>query len=239
MDERLVAVEQPVPPGQQVALQPSLAHVLGQHLHHPAIGRQVIVPGHDLPVERPVGHLEDVAEPVGRRLIRPEQPEVRRVGPDHVAQPVAEHPGRFRHPRARRADRHGVVPEVGQPELTQQQAAVGVRVRAHPPLAARGQRGQLGHQRTGAVEQLFRPVRAQPRLKLCQVLRVVAGPDDRDLVRPPRPLHRQPVHDLGPGPPLRRAQDDGRPGRPGQITLLPGPALDDADLPDHRVHGGG
>ena len=43
VDERLVAVEQAVAARQQVALEPPLAEVLGQHLHHAAVGRQVIV----------------------------------------------------------------------------------------------------------------------------------------------------------------------------------------------------
>ena len=93
VDERLVAVEQPVPPGQQVALQPPLAHVLRQHLHHPAVGRQVIVPRDDLALEHLAGHLENVVEPVERGLVRPQQPEVRRVGPDHIPQPGAQHTG--------------------------------------------------------------------------------------------------------------------------------------------------
>ena len=45
VDERLVAVEEAVAPGQEVALEPSLALVLGQHLHHPAVGGQVVVAG--------------------------------------------------------------------------------------------------------------------------------------------------------------------------------------------------
>ena len=238
MDERLVAVEQPVPPGQQVALQPPLAHVLAQHLHHPAVGRQVIVTRHDLALEGPVGHLEDIAQPVGGGLVRTEQPEVRRVVLDHVAQPVAEHPSRFRHARAGVFHRHGVVGEFGQPQVPQQQAAVGVRVGAHPPLTARGQRGEVRHQGPGGVEELLGPVRAQPLLQLRQVLGVAAHLGDRDLMRPPGPLHRQPVHHLGPGPPLGGAQDDGWPGGAGQVRVLPGPALDGADLGDGRVHGG-
>ena len=82
-------------------------------------------------------------------------------------------------------------------------------------------------------------VGAHPLLKLGQVLRVIPRRGDRDLVRPPRPLHRLPVHDLGPGPALGRLQDDGRPGRAGQVAVLPGPALDGADLAGHHVHGGG
>ena len=43
VDERLVTGEQAVPPRQQVTLQPSLALVLGEHFHDPALGRQVVV----------------------------------------------------------------------------------------------------------------------------------------------------------------------------------------------------
>jgi hypothetical protein len=39
VDERLIAVEQPVPAGEQVALQPALAQMLGKHLHDPAVRR--------------------------------------------------------------------------------------------------------------------------------------------------------------------------------------------------------
>ena len=41
VNEGFVAVEQAVPPGQQVSLEPALALVLAQHLHHPALA----VPG--------------------------------------------------------------------------------------------------------------------------------------------------------------------------------------------------
>ena len=37
VDERLVAGEEAVPAGQQVAFEPALAHVLAQHLHHAAV----------------------------------------------------------------------------------------------------------------------------------------------------------------------------------------------------------
>ena len=38
----------------------------------------------------------------------------------------------------------GVVAEVGQPQVAEQQAAVGVRVGAHAAVALRGELGQLG-----------------------------------------------------------------------------------------------
>ena len=61
--------------GQQVTLQPALALVLGEDLHHPPVGRQVVVIGDELGVPGPVGHLEEVLQPVGRRLVWTEDPE--------------------------------------------------------------------------------------------------------------------------------------------------------------------
>ena len=70
VDERLVAGEQPVAAGQQVALQPALAQVLGQDLHHPPVRGEVVVAGQRLRVPRPVGDLERRAQPVGGDLVR-------------------------------------------------------------------------------------------------------------------------------------------------------------------------
>src|ERR1700722_12774879 len=42
-DERFVRVEQTMPTGQEVTLQPSLAEVLAQNFHHPAVAGQVLV----------------------------------------------------------------------------------------------------------------------------------------------------------------------------------------------------
>ena len=45
VDERLVAGEEAVPAGQQIAFEPALALVLAEHLHDPAVGGEVVVPG--------------------------------------------------------------------------------------------------------------------------------------------------------------------------------------------------
>ncbi len=76
VDERLVAVEEAVPAGQQVALQPALALVLGEDLHHPAVRGEVVVGREDLGHPGLVGHLEDGAEAVRGGLVRAEDAEV-------------------------------------------------------------------------------------------------------------------------------------------------------------------
>jgi len=60
MDERLVAGEEAVPPGQQIALQPTLALVLAKHLHDPPVGRQMVVPRLGLRNPGAISDLEHV-----------------------------------------------------------------------------------------------------------------------------------------------------------------------------------
>ena len=68
---------------------------------------------------------------------------------------------------------HRVVAEVGQLELLAQQAAVGVRVRAHAPVPLGRQRLQLRHRACPSrVEQLLGPVAAHPVFEHLQVRRV-------------------------------------------------------------------
>jgi hypothetical protein len=79
VDERLVAVEEPVAAGQEVALEPALAQVLGQDLHHPAVRGEVVVAGPLLLEPRAIGDLEQGRQPVGRGLVRSHDPEPVRV----------------------------------------------------------------------------------------------------------------------------------------------------------------
>ena len=98
VDERLVAVEQAVPAGQQVALEPALALVLGLSISitRPGAGQVLVdVGAEELGVPLLVGGLEHRLQPVGRRLVGAEDPEVVRVEPDDVGEPAAEHAGRL------------------------------------------------------------------------------------------------------------------------------------------------
>ena len=76
-NERLVTVEQPVPPGQQIAFQPALALMLAEHrIKHPASRCEELVIVDRLSVPLAIGHLEHSAEKIRQCLIRPEYPEV-------------------------------------------------------------------------------------------------------------------------------------------------------------------
>ena len=156
-----------------------------------------------------------------------------------VAQVGAEHPHRLARALRRRGHLDRVVAEVGEPEVAQQHAAVGVRVRAHAALAG-GRRGEVLVARPALlVEQLLGAVGAHPRLELAQVLGVVGQAGERNLVRAPRPLRRLAVDLLRPGPALRRAQDDHRPARALEIAVVARAALDLGDLVERAVERGG
>ena len=97
VDERFVAGEEAVPAGEQVALQPALAHVFAEHLHYAAVGRHMIVGRNDFGHRLAVRDLEQRVPAVGIRLVGRNDAEVtaRLVELHHIAQKCAHHAGRF------------------------------------------------------------------------------------------------------------------------------------------------
>ena len=73
--ERLVGREQPVAAGEQVALEPALAVVLAEHLHHAAVGRDVVV---DVEIVWPTKQRFSTSKTSPRRL------ELRLVGAEEA-----------------------------------------------------------------------------------------------------------------------------------------------------------
>ena len=76
VNERLVAGEQAVPAGEEVAFQPALAGVLGEDFHNPAVAAEMDVFGKDRLHPRAFGDLEDVLQPVRGGLVRADDAEV-------------------------------------------------------------------------------------------------------------------------------------------------------------------
>src|SRR6185312_17542715 len=89
--------EQPVPPGEQVALEPALAAVLAQHLHDAAVGGDVVVAVANRSDETAVLDIEDVAQSIGVRLVRAEQPKIslRRVPAEDIPKELSQLAGRL------------------------------------------------------------------------------------------------------------------------------------------------
>src|SRR5450759_2346182 len=235
VDERLVAVEQPVASGQEVALEPALALVLGEHLHD-ATGRcQVLVDRPYRGVPLLVGHVQDRAQAVRGGLVGSEDPERLGVQLDDAAEPLAEHPGGLGHGGAGGLHRYAAVPEVRQPQVPQALTAVGTRVVAHPQGALGGELAEPGAQRSGLVEQLVRPVGAEPGVEDRKVLGGVPGVRERYLMAPPGVLDLHAINRVRPGPALRGAHDDHRPGRATPEGARRGRCLDLGDLVEHLV----
>src|SRR5258708_35258889 len=69
MDKCLVAVEQPMPPGEQIAFQPTLALMLAQHLHHPATRgeERIVCSGSGIPLA--IGCFKNSLQPVGASFV--------------------------------------------------------------------------------------------------------------------------------------------------------------------------
>ena len=183
-DEGLVAVEKAVAAGEQVALEPALAHMLREHgVHDAAVRVEKLVVVRRLGDPAAARDLEHRAQAVGGRFVGGEDAEVARVHvlAHDVAHERAEHGHVLRFDGAGR--RHGLLirAEVRHAQLAQQQPAVGVGVRAHAALPLRRERLQLGDERAVVVKEFLGVVAAQPLLELHEVLGVVHG--DRHLVR--------------------------------------------------------
>ena len=239
VDERLVAVEQAVPAGQQVALQPALAQVLRQHLHHPAVRREVIIARQDLTLER-----RSVTSKTS-----PSRFDAVSSGPNsRNVSGLAAITSRSQPPSTRVASRHAVpglghrdrvVPEVRQGQVAQQQPAVGVRVRAHPPVVPRRAAAPAPAAACPGIEQLRRPVGPQPGLQLARCAGLVRAASIGTWCARHVPSTCSPSTTFGPVQPFGvRKTMVGHSG-PGQVALVPRPPLDRLDLPDDGVHGRG
>src|SRR5579862_4631021 len=76
VDEGLVAVEQPVASGEQVALEPAFALMLAEHFHYAPIGGEKLVIGYGFCFPLSIGDVKNGLQAVRERLVRAEEPEV-------------------------------------------------------------------------------------------------------------------------------------------------------------------
>ena len=64
VDEGFVAGEEAMAAGEQVALEPALAEVFAENLHHPPVRRDLGIAGNQIAREDPIGDFEHRPEPV-------------------------------------------------------------------------------------------------------------------------------------------------------------------------------
>ena len=112
MDERLVAVEDPMPPGEQIAFEPALALVLAEHFHHAPGGGKKLVIRHGRGFPLAFGHFKKGLQAIGERLVGTKDAEIPLLAVQlgHIAQESARAhacrrcralPARARRPRSR------------------------------------------------------------------------------------------------------------------------------------------
>ena len=235
-DEGLVAVEEAVAAGQQVALEQTLADVLGEHrVHDSAVGGEMVVGVVGFAVPRSVGLLKDRGETVGGRFIRTEGAEAALLFVElvDIAHESAEHGHILRLDCAGVADVHAVFAEVRHAQILQQQAAVGVRVRTHAARALRREVEQLLHGDAVFIEQLFGAVGLQPLFDLADMLGGVGL--DGHLMCAPVVLDLETVDICRTCPALGAAQDDHRPARADGAAVLACVFLESEDLLDALI----
>src|SRR5215207_661692 len=221
--ERLVGGEEAVAAGEQVALEPALTEVFAQDLEDPPRGRDVVVDRERLADEAAVLDLEDGAEPIGVGLVRAEEPEVSRIGVacEGIAEHLTQASGGLVVLLRWRRHLDGVAAEVGQVEVLQHPAAVGVGACAHAFLPLRRERGQLGDQLSPAVEELLGAVGAHPLLQEPELFGVRPHARERHLVGAERTGDGQAVYLARPGPALRSAEHDRRPAGAPRAARVP------------------
>ena len=194
-----------MPPGQQVSFEPALALVFAEHrVQNLSGGREELVIFDCAGVPLTVGHFKNRSEEVRERLIRTEDAEVALilVQLDHIAQELAQYQRILAVNGAGRRYAHRVVVEVRHAQVAQQNAAIGVRVGAHPPVALRRQLGQFRHQPAVLIEQFLGLIALHPAFELLDMFGMLGIHEQRHLVRPEGALDRQAVDFLRPGPAL-------------------------------------
>ena len=114
-NEGLIAVEQPVPPGQKISFQPSLALVLAEHrVQHASSGREEFIILYFPCVPLAVGDFENRAQEIRECLIGTEDTEIPLIliQLGHITQKLTQHERVLRVHGAGRRHIHRVVAEV-------------------------------------------------------------------------------------------------------------------------------
>ena len=204
-NEGLIAVEQPVPPGQQISFQPTLALVLAEHrVQHASGGREEFVVLHFSGIPLTVGDFKDRAQEIRERLIGAEDAEIALllIQLGHVTQELAQHERILAVNGTRRRHVYRVRVKVRHAQVAQQNSAVGVRIGAHPPVALRRQFGQFRQQAAIFIEQFLGLVAFHPAFKLLDMIGMLGIHQERHLVRAEGALDLQTIDDFRSGPAL-------------------------------------
>ena len=168
-----------MPPGQQISFQPTLALVLAEHrVQHASGGREefIILDFPGIPLA--VGDFKNRAQKIRECLIGAEDAEIALIliQLGHIAQELTQHERILAVNGAGRGHIHRVVMEVRHAQVAQQNAAVGMRIGAHPPVALRRQLGQFRHEPAILIEQLLGLVAFHPAFEQLDMIGMLGDP---------------------------------------------------------------
>ena len=205
VDESFIAVEKPVPAGQQIAFEPAFALVFAQHFHDATVQGEEFVVILVACVPLTLGHLEDRVQAIGKCFVGAKDAEIALLPVEfgHVAQEHAQYMRVGRLHGAWRRHVHRVVRKSGMMRSRSSSAPVGVGIRAHAAFAFGREFGQFRFQSALLVEKLLRPVAAHPLFKLFKMFGMRPRIGERHLMRAERAFDLQAVHPFRARPAFR------------------------------------
>ena len=103
-------------------------------------------------------------------------------------------------PRGRHVDR--IVAEIWHPQIAEQNPPIGVRVRAHSPLALRRKFSQFRIQAAMFIEEFLRPIAPQPVFQQLEVFGMGGRVGQRHLMRTEGTFDLKAIDHLRSGPAL-------------------------------------
>src|SRR5262245_35295414 len=188
----------------------------------------MVVPGLGLREPGAICHLKRVLPTVRVVLIGTEEPEISclHIRFQYIPQETAHHPSGLGRNSAGTWHLDGVFPKIREPQIAQEQTAIGMRVGAHAAAATRSKLGQLGTYLTVGVKQFRRPVALHPVFEDGDVSGVLVHLAHRHLMRAPVVLDTLAIDFFGARPTLWRAKDNHRPARSLAGTIVAGLSLD-------------
>ncbi len=184
-NEGFITVKQPVPSGQKISFQPTLALVLAEHrVQHAAGGREEFVILYFPGIPLTVGDLKNRAQEIRDCLIGTEDSEITLIliQLGHIAQERTQHLRILGVHRAGRRHVHRVDVEVRHAQVAQQNAAVGMGIASHPTVALRCKFGQFRHESPIFIEQFLGLVAFHPAFKQFDMVGMLGIHQERHLV---------------------------------------------------------
>src|SRR5262249_41125243 len=136
---------------------------------------------------RSVGNLHHILPPIRVVLVRTEEAKIPglHVQLHGVAEKSSHDPRGLCSDGAWNRHLNGVILEVGQTQIPEQETAIGMRRGAHTAFTLRGQNGELGLETAALVEELFRTITLHPFFENPDVLRILMHPSHWYLMRTP------------------------------------------------------